>query len=334
MVYVPRKIARTVPSPTLTAPALPVRAAGTFRELADGAMWAIGKGASLVPGFNPATAITSGSTKTLRFRCRPRAFSIRRKWSLVLIPDPVYADVSAEVNAGSAATTTYILSGRPVPVMYNEDLTARSSVEQEISISVKASGGNLSWEWVECREEDRSALADNSTDYGVRIETISPRAPIFNLAQVSTRGVYDAMANMDARRVGILHNALHTTDAYSTTSASLTAITLLPYKIQVPKLTDGTTTANCLWSVYARMASIGGAGGTVQLTTSVSGVTDSATITGTTFAWIAARTITVACDNFSTADGFRDDELTIKIAGDGTRAIEVASVSIWVDTVA
>jgi hypothetical protein len=42
----------------------------------------------------------------------------------------------------------------------------------------------------------------------------------------------------------------------------------------------------------------------------------------------------VSADDFASVDGFRNDELTIEIAGDGTRVVEVASVSIWVDSVA
>jgi hypothetical protein len=71
----------------------------------------------------------------------------------------------------------------------------------------------------------------------------------------------------------------------------------------------------------------------VRLTTSVSGVSDTATVTGTSFAWMATRSISVACDDFTATNGFRNDELTIAYRGDGTRTVEVAAVSVWVDTV-
>jgi hypothetical protein len=146
--------------------------------------------------------------------------------------------------------------------------------------------------------------------------------------------VYDAFANMDARRVGILHLALDTSEAFTRTSTGFLKLTNLPYKIQVPKLNAVATTQAVYWSCYARMATSGGTGGSVRIVTTTSAVTDTATITGTTFAWITSRSINVACDNFATVDGFRDDELSIEIAGDGTRTVEVASVSIWVDSVA
>ena len=292
-----------------------------------------------MPGFNPSIQVADTATKTLRFRVRPRGFAIERVWGLVLRAStaaPTVATVTAP--AGTGTPVDFVLSPTGglyvVPFAYLETLSARSSTEAEISISVESNGGALEWEWVSCHEQDRAALADNSTDYGVRVDTIVPRAPIINVTQTSLRGVYDLFANMDARRVGILHTALDTSEPYQVTSASFSSLTTLPYKIQVPKLNAGATEQDCKWACYARMATSGGSGGSVRLTTSVSGVSDTATITGTSFAWTASRTISVACDDFSAVDGFRDDELTIEIAGDGTRTVEVASVSIWVDTVA
>lgn len=338
MAYMPRKWIRTVPPYSLVAPGAPVRGAGTWIDVADGAMWIAGKGAQLVPGFNPACEVADTVTKTLRFRVRPRNFAVERIWSLSLRTTStasVLATVRAPTVTGTAQNyvlfpgITYV-----IPVSYRETLAARSSTEQEISISVLSTGGTIQWEWVECYEQDRSALADNATDYGIRTETLSARAPIFNVSNTSARGVYDALANMDARRVGILHTALDTTEPFQNTSATLTSISALPWKIQIPKLNSGATTAQCYWSCYARMATSGGTGGTVKLSTSVSGLSDSATITGTTFGWITSRAITVACDDFAAVDGYRNDELTIDIAGDGTRTVEVASVSIWVNSVA
>lgn len=338
MTYIPRNLLRTKPSYTLVTPGAPVRAAGTWREIADGVQWIAGKGACLVPFFNPAFEIAAGVTKTLRFRVRPRGKAIRRMWGLIAQWNATAGtSLSVRAPASSGTSVAYPL-GLPglflQPLTYIEDLPAKSSTEQEITIDMTATGGAVNILGVQCYEQDRSALNDDATDYGIRVETVVPRAPIIDVAQTSLRGIYDAFANMDARRVGILHTALDTSEPFSQTSASFQALTNLPYKIQVPKLNSGATTQAVSWSCYARMATSGGTGGSVKLATTTSGVTDTATITGTTFAWIASRSINVACDNFATNDGFRDDELTISIAGDGTRTVEVASVSVWVDTVA
>lgn len=339
MTYIPRNLLRTKPSYTLVNPGAPVRAAGTWRELADGIQWIAGKGAVLVPLFNPAFQISAGVTKTLRFRVRPRGKAIRRIWGIRFQANTLSVDTSVTIRAPASTGTAMTIDLRHPgifvqPVMYIEDLAAKSSTEQEITIDFASTGGTTNVLGVECYEQDRSALNDNATDYGIRVETIVPRAPLIDVAQTSVRGVYDAFADMDARRVGILHMALDTGEAFSQTSASFQSLTNLPFKIQVPKLNSGATTQAVYWSCYARMATSGGTGGSVKLATTTSAVTDTATITGTTFAWIASRSINVACDNFGTTDGFRDDELTISIAGDGTRAVEVASVSVWVDSVA
>jgi hypothetical protein len=339
MTYVPRNLLRTKPSYLLVNPGAPVRAAGTWRELADGIQWIAGKGAQLVPFFSTNFQVAAGVTKTLRFRVRPRGKAIRRVWGLLLQANTFSVGTSVTIRApavtGTAVTTD--IGFRALfwqPFQYIEDLTAKSSTEQEISIDIAATGGTANVLGIGCYEEDRSALNDDATDYGIRVETVVPRAPMIDVAQTSLRGVYDAFANMDARRVGIFHIALDTGEAFSRLSATLQSITDLPPKIQVGKLNSGATTAQCYWSCYARMATSGGTGGSVKLSTSLSGVSDTATITGTTFAWITSRAITVSADNFASVDGFRNDELTIEIAGDGTRVVEVASVSIWVDSVA
>lgn len=339
MTYIPRNLLRTKPSYTLVNPGAPVRAAGTWREVADGVQWIAGKGACLVPWMNTSFQIAAAVTKTLRFRVRPRGKAIRRVWGLMLQPNTLSVDTSVTIRAPASTGTPVTVDLRHPgtfwqPFQYLENLAAKSSSEQEITIDITSTGGTTNVLGLQCYEEDRSALNDNATDYGISVETVTPRAPLIDVAQTSLRGIYDAFSNMDARRVGILHIALDSSEAFSQTSAAFQALTNLPYKIQVPKLNAGATTQAVSWSCYARMATSGGAGGSVRLATTTSGVTDTATITGTTFAWIPSRSINVACDNFATVDGFRDDELTISIAGDGTRTVEVASVSVWVDTVA
>jgi hypothetical protein len=337
--YIPRNLLRTKPSYTLVNPGAPVRAAGTWRDLADGIQWIAGKGACLVPWMNTSFQIAAGVTKTLRFRVRPRGKAIRRMWGLMLQPNTLSVDTSVTIRAPASTGTAVTVDLRHPglfwqPFTYIEELAAKSSTEQEISIDIASIGGTTNVLGVQCYEQDRSALNDDATDYGIRVETVVPRAPMIDVAQTSLRGVYDAFANMDARRVGILHLALDTSEAFTRTSTGFLKLTNLPYKIQVPKLNSGATTQAVYWSCYARMATSGGTGGSVRLVTTTSAVTDTATITGTTFAWITSRSINVACDNFATVDGFRDDELSIEIAGDGTRTVEVASVSIWVDSVA
>lgn len=342
MAYVTRRLARGRPYPGTILPGRPVMAPTQWSEMADSANWIVGKGACLVPWCNPAIDVTSGTTRVFRFRIRPRGFAISRVWSVLVRSASATVAATATIRApattGTAVTVDLSASSAAislvVPVAYLEPLTVRSSTEAEISIEVTANVGTVSVEGIDCYEQDRAQLSDGAVDYGIRTETIRPREPIINVANISARGIYDAMANMDARRVGIFHTAVTTNDPYSRTLAALASVTHVPFKIQVPKLNTGATTGSVKWAAYARMATAGGVGGSVNLATSVSLLNDTATVTGTSFAWTATRTVSVGCDDFEALDGFRDDELTVSIAGDATRAVEVATVSIWVDTVA
>lgn len=309
--------------------------------MSETANWIIGKGACLVPWVNPALDVVAGDTRVFRFRVKPRGFAIARVWSVLVRSSSATVAATATIKAPASTGTAVTVALSPssaaislvVPVTYLEPLASRSSTEAEISIEVTANTGTVSVEGIDCYEQDRAQLEDGTTDYGIRTETIRPREPIINVANVSARGVYDAFANMDARRVGIFHIAMTTNDPFSRTSAVLASITTLPFKIQVPKLDGAATTGSVKWSAYARMATSGGVGGSVNLATSASALNDTATVTGTSFAWTATRTVSVGCDDFTDPDGRRDDELTVSIAGDGTRTVEVATVSIWVDSV-
>jgi hypothetical protein len=196
MTYVPRNLLRTKPSYLLVNPGAPVRAAGTWRELADGIQWIAGKGAQLVPFFSTNFQVAAGVTKTLRFRVRPRGKAIRRVWGLLLQANTFSVGTSVTIRApavtGTAVTTD--IGFRALfwqPFQYIEDLTAKSSTEQEISIDIAATGGTANVLGIGCYEEDRSALNDDATDYGIRVETVVPRAPMIDVAQTSLRGVYD-----------------------------------------------------------------------------------------------------------------------------------------------
>lgn len=338
---VPVPLLRGRPSVVGIAPGRPVAAPSQWSDMAISGNWLLGKGACLVPLCNPACIVPKSGSVTLRFRVRPRGLAIARQWSVwVRSSDPDEASsVTITPTGGSAAV--FPVHGVPITPPYPtfgavsvvHNLGARVSTEGEISITIAASAaGDVVVEGIDCYELDRHGLPDNATDYGIQTETIRPREPVLDIANTSVRAVYDALANADPRRIGIWHLPLAT--AITRTSATYSGLTLVPVAIQAPKLNIGATTGQVYWSAYARMATSGGTGGSVRMTTSSSGVSDVATVTGTSFAWTTARAISIKCDKFSADSLLELDLLTPELAGDGTRSVEVLGVSMWVDSVA
>lgn len=292
-----------------------------------------GKGSMLVPWSFASRTISASATETFRFRVRPRSSAVQRIWMLQL-RTTASAGVTAEVASPSGGTAaTYAVASSldaRVPVVYTENLASKSSVEAQIEVTIKASGGAVIVEGIACYEQDRPLLNSDSTDYGTDVVTLATGQPIFDGSNVSFGGVMDALANADARRVGIFHWTLG--DGVATQTAA-TYIPLMDLAVPVlaQKAARAATTAIIKWSAYARMAA---GTGNIRVTTTASGVSDVASITGASFAWTTARSITIGCDDMASSDGRQSstwDDLQIEIQGNGVNALSVCSVSFWVD---
>jgi hypothetical protein len=339
MALIPSRLFRGRPYPGDILPGNPVSAPSEWSEMGNSANWLLAKGACLVPLMNPSATVPKSGNMTFRFRVRPRGLAIARQWSVWCRAETagVISVATLTPTGGSAATfPVQDVTGSPSvpPMQVVQLLAARSSTEGEISIKIDASSeSDIEVYGIDCYELDRPVLVNDSTDFGTSTETIRPREPIFYLGNTSVRGVFDGLANSDARRVGLAHLSMDTTVPIARTSATFADMLTLGWRLQAPKLSVGATTGEVKWAAYARMATSGGTGGSVRITSS-SGVSDTATVTGTSFAWTATRTISINCDTFSTEDGFVSDVIMPRIAGDGTRSCEVAAISIWVDSVA
>lgn len=343
MAVIQSRLYRGRAAPTRVLPGQPVLAARQWSELVSSANWLIAKGACLVPLCNPAMTIPKGGSRTFRFRVRPRGQAIGRQWSVFVRGDPA-ADGSVTLTSDGGSVTTHAVPAvgtstaiRPAtaPLSLTEWLAGRVSTEVEISLTVAANVADVTLEGIDCHELDRTGIVDNSTDDGTQIETVRPREPLLHQANLSVRGVYEGLRDCDPRRVGLLHLPMDTGTPITRTPNSFgSSLTNLPWRVQAPKLNAGATNGAVKWSAYARMTTSGGTGGAVRLTTSVSGVSDTATVTGTSFAWTASRNIDIRCDDFAADDGYVNDELTAAIRGDGTRTVAIAGLSVWVDSVA
>lgn len=335
------QLRRPIVSPSRVLVGNPVAAPQQWTDVAHEAMWCRAKGAQLVPGIAPMTEIKSTGEQVYRFRVKPRSSAVQRVWQVIVYMEQGDTFLTSEVEIRAPATTGTLQSATASsassfsPITYVETLASKNATEAEISIGIAVPGADAtSLVWVSliaCREEDRACLSEDATDVPVLIETVRPGEPIGGGTRISLAGVLATLAAMDARRVGIYHFAIPA--PVTRLSATPTALLAAGVYVQSPKVNRSETTHAVKWAVYAGM-SAGGGGGTVAIATAGSSVADSVSVTSATPGWVDGGTVSILCDDFSQDDGQVDDLLTITYAGDGTRSINLYSVSMWVEDVA
>lgn len=338
-------LARTVVDPSEILADAPVLAPTQWSDVAAGALWLRGRGAQLVPWHSPVYEIKDATEQIFRYRVKPRMPALERVWAVALVIEPAAGEAdSCQVLVRAPAVTGTTFRGGasryrlPIQIVECvETLSAQSETEAEISIGIRCytdvAGAVMDTTayvvGIGCWERDRPTLDDDTTDLAVRTETIRPGEPVLRVDRTSLWGAMQLVAGSDARRVGIFHWANGA--AVSRLSAVAANLFTIPPKVQAPKLTRSTTTTAVKWAARARSTT--GASVTVAISTSASGVSDSVGITTTTMGWTTARTVSIGCDDTSVSDLFRDDELTITIAGSGVASIEIDAFAMWVDDV-
>jgi hypothetical protein len=329
---------RPEPSADLVLVSQPVSTV-TWQSLGYLANFLRGKGAQLVPTCFPERSIAVGVTETFRFRVKTRSSAIERIW-IVGLRTATSTSVHAEIASPSGTGTVMIvpvsdtLDSR-ASVAYVETVASKTAAESEINISIKAVDHVFTVESISCYEQDRPVLNGDATDYGVDVSTLSARQPIFEGSYQSAGGVYDALANADARRTGLFHWSVGGSTLVTRLSATPADIFILDSPILTRKLARSAVTGTVKWAIYAYLSGAGT--GTVTASTT-SGASNTITITNTVAAWSTPQTFAVDCDDMASADGRqtagtpRWDMLNFKFAGDGTRSIIVQSISVWDDT--
>lgn len=339
MTYVPRPLRRSEGASSGLLIGAPVQAATSWSDFAGNANWIRSKGAVLVPFFSPSFTVASGTTRTFHFRVKTRDVAVERVWGFLLRRASATTATTATIRA-PASTGTAVAYSVPnvrdlvMPVSYIETVSSKATSTVDLTFDIAASGGDVELEGIGCYEQDRAGLLNDTVDFGVMIDTVRAGEPIAAIENQSAYGVMRALANLDARRSGIYHWSYPAEAPITRTSATLDTVLSLGCPVQGQKLNTADTTAAVKWSCYAKVAA---GSGSVKLTTSGSGVASTITVTGTSFAWQTAADISIYADDFGQADGRQGgawDELNWQIAGDGTNAISVAAVSVWVDTAA
>lgn len=338
-VYTPRPLRRSEGATSGLLVGAPVQAGGSWSEFAGNANWIRSKGACLVPFFSPSYTIASGTTRTFHFRVKTRNVAIERVWGFLVRRASSTTATTATIRA-PASTGTSVAYSVPVtrdlvqPVTYIETVASKATATVDLTFDIAASGGDVELEGVSCYEQDRAGLANDTTDFGVMIDTVRGGEPILAVENTSAYGVMRSLANLDARRTGIYHWSYPAEAPITRTTASYDTVLALGMPVCAALLNAAATTGAVKWSAYAKVA---GGSGKIKLVTSDSGVSSEITVTGTSFAWQTAADVDINCDDFAEPDGLRSstwDELNWQIQGDGSNALSVAAVSVWVDSAA
>lgn len=318
----------------------PVAAAASWSDFAGNANWIRGKGACLVPWFSPIATITAGTTRTFHFRVKTRDVAVERVWGFALRRATATTATTATIRA-PASTGTSVVYTVPdvrdllVPIIYVETVASKATSTVDLTFDIAAAGSNIELEGIGCYEQDRAGLLNDTTDFGVMIDTVRAGEPILEVENQSAYGVMRALASLDARRTGIFHWAVPAEAAITRTLGTYLDALELGCPVQTQLLNTGATTGAVKWSVYAMVA--GGGVGKVRLTTGTSAVSSEITVTSGSLTWQTAADISINCDDFGETDGRQGaawDELNFAIMGDGSNAISVAAVSVWVDSAA
>jgi hypothetical protein len=327
-------VLRPEPSATQIVVGAPVTG-NTWQALAGLGNWLRGKGAMLVPWCTPFTTITAAANETFRFRVKTRSSAIQRVW--VLYARTVSSVSTLTIKAPGASGTALTSSVSEIedyrsPIVYVENLSSQAATEQQIDINIAAAGADVLVEAISCYEQDRPILQSDSTDYGVDLFTCASGQPIYDAANVSVGGAYDALTNSDARRVGIFHWTQGDSTAAATASGTPASLLTLSIPVLVRKLGRSDVTGSVKWAAYAKVTA---GTGTITLThTNDTGTfTDSASVTGTSYAWTSARTVSsFDCDDLATGDGLPGgwDTVNFEISASGG-TLTVQSISVWQD---
>ena len=307
----------------------------TWQQLAGLTNWLRGKGAVLVPYCTPFTTIAAAASETFRFRVKTRSSAIQRVWVVTMSGVGGTASVQLQAPGTGGTVVDAAISDERTTVVYVENLSSRSGAEQQIEFEVNCVAGSNSVvvSRIACYEQDRPVLQSDSTDYGVDLFTCASGQPIYDGANVSVGGVYDALVNADARRVGIFHWTQGDSTAAATASGTPADLLQLAVPVLVRKLARSATTGSVKWAAYAKVTA---GTGTITLThTNNAGTfTDSASVTGTSYAWTSARTVSnFDCDDLDVADGRQSstwDSLNFQISASGG-TLTVQSISVWQD---
>jgi hypothetical protein len=319
----------------------PVRATSWW-DLAQLVQWVRGRGRTLVPQHAVRKTITSGS-QTFRWRTHPSGVAITRVWVADIRQDPTTYVTSPgcafTVQAGGASTSgTIYRSGRAIDsttVVYLETGLTRSAALSELTYTVTQVSGRPTVESIGAWELPRAALAKDSTDLGISLDSFFPRRQIFEATYEGTRAVVLASAGSPGRRIG--HVGWSAGYESLTSSGTFVSVFTNPHPI-VPRIDRPADTTRVLaWDVYARVTD-GTTSGEFRIAIGSGGASGTVAVPlgATSNAWRGTGSVSLKCEDLSTANGLRGgsyetvDLQLRRTAGAGQ--VGVTAYSVWEDT--
>lgn len=325
----------------------------TSAELSN---WNLGAGAMLIPLFapcEPGRSIAAAANKTFRFWIEPRYAAVDRIWIVrVRSTDASSRDSAVQIEAPASGGTarTYTVAAdrdRVTNIVYLHRLSAQSATAGEVNIKITVTGSYaVMVESIGCYEVPRARLAQNSNEYGMDLETLQPRTPVFAAGSMTGRS-YEGLARAVAaslsisRRAGMVMFATpdNTTDARAFTAAGYTSLLQAAVEALGRKLYRESTTRG-LKARFLLKTDVSGTTGNLRINTTSGGLGGANAIaTGlhAAFAWWPNNPIdfTVACEDLAAADGRRGaawDDIDVQVQTGGSGTIYIAAACIYEST--
>lgn len=329
---------RTEPSASQIQSGRIVSATTTMEPLGQLANWLAGDGAQIIPACSPNITVAASTTRDFRFWVKAPPSATRLEWCITLRgtsgTSTLASQVAVSTPLGGSSTTYDVVPprSRARPIRHYQDLSAKPTGEQEISVRIAPTGAGVVVESISCRAMPRVVLEQDTVDYGVELARLGVSQPIWTgtVGDLATRS---NSLRAIARRAGHWHLCFpdNTSDAIQVSTASPSWQALVPLNpgLLARFLYLGDTVGTLSYRVlYA--TSVGGAGN--FRITAASGDTDTVTLsTSTSFAWTATRTFDVDAEDLSTADGLRGsawDDVTLE-ANQTAGTVYVAAVCIF-----
>ncbi len=281
--------------------------ARTWLDAAELANWCNGSGEALVPAYSPEQSIPANSSRTFRYRVTPPGRAVRRVWVLYL-----EGNCALSIDGNVGPSQDYLTDSGGTWVRYVEDLAAKSSSLQEISLTITTAVSSAACEVksIACYEDPRIVLDKDANDLGVELTSVSVREPIQENPYTSLGGIAAALAGAQRRQYFNIARPDNTTDAWATTSGTF-VIMLDAVPILARKLLPADTTGNVRFAALCR-ASDATTDGEIRITNNATANTVTLTVTnpGTTFDWYTVDFPTdILCEDLTEATGWPDGAL-------------------------
>jgi hypothetical protein len=293
----------------------PVRAR-TWRDAAHLMHWVRAHGQQIVPAHSPHLEISYPGAFALNYLIKPPGLAVARVWFAVLRGTAPVSTTNALVTVAFPDTLGFYTTPftaldvfQTLPgVMHVEELPAKSSALATITVTLQNPGAaSTAWiESIECWELPRALLTQDSTDYGVDVETLRPGQPIYEYPNRSLHAIAVGAAATEPRRVlAELAFPIVTIASGTPTDIFETTAPILPRKGGRTATTRLVTWGVCCW------VSNGTTNASVRITTTSGDVRTANVLGGSGGTTVAFRggnlgggnRAIASCEDLSTADG-------------------------------